>query len=400
MTLSCPHFGDCGGCTELSTPIAAQRAAKLDAVCEALGSQVAGLEIGFTDQPDRDPRHDRLRILYPVQPAPVGGLRMGLYRRGSHQAIEIESCELQHPALTTIGKRAQRIFQNWSIEPYDETRHQGELRAFHARLSASTGEVLLGVVTTGDRLRDPHGLARELFDAARGLPVARGKRSTPVGVVHNRNPEPGNVLLGQRSVVLTGRDHLFDKVDGLTFRIGFSSFYQLHRRAQALLYQPAMAMLAPYMTGARVVDGYGGVGTFALRCARRGAGAVTLVEDHRQACEDAAFNSLANGTPIEVLHASFPDAAIESPDLLIVDPTRAGLRPAGCEKVRRLAAPQLLYVACSLPALARDLAELPHYHLTELQLADLFPHTSHIEVLARLEHRPTTLGGRSDSGAR
>ncbi|MEE2886448.1 MAG: 23S rRNA (uracil(1939)-C(5))-methyltransferase RlmD [Planctomycetota bacterium] len=389
MTLSCPHFGECGGCTELTTPIAAQRAAKLVAVREALGPQTENLEFGFTDQPDREPRHDRLRILYPVQPDSERGLRMGLYRRGSHQAIEIQSCELQHPALTTIAQRAQQIFRQRSMDPYDEHRHQGLLRAFHARLSASTGEVLLGVVTTGEPLPDPHGLARELFDAARDLPVARGKHSTPVGVVHNRNPKPGNVLLGQQSVVLTGRDHLFDKVDGLTFRVGFASFYQLHRRAQSLLYQPAMAMLAPYMTGAHIVDAYGGVGTFALRCVRRNAGAVTLVENHPQACEDAAFNSQANNTPIKVLRASFPDADIQSPDLLIVDPTRAGLQPAGCAKVSRLAAPQLLYVACSLPALARDLAELPQYRLAELQLADLFPHTAHVELLARLEHRPS-----------
>lgn len=387
MTLSCPHFGECGGCTELTTPIAAQREAKLAAVRTALGERLQDLSLTFTDQPSREPRHDRLRILYPVQPTPEDGLRMGLYRRGTHQAIEIGSCEIQHPALTTLGRRAQRIFQKWGLSPYDETRHQGDLRAFHARVSASTGELLLGMVTTGERLHDPRGLARELMGAARDLPVARGKQSNPIGVVHNINPERGNVLLGPRSVVLAGRDHIFDKVDGLTIRIGFSSFYQLHRRAQALLYGPAMELLAPFLPGARVVDGYGGVGTFALRCGRRGAGSVTLVESHPQACVDAEFNSRHNATPIDVQQASFSDARIESPDLLIVDPTRAGLRPPGCAKVRELAAPQVLYVACGLPALVRDLEELPQYQLAEVRLADLFPHTTHVEVLARLELR-------------
>jgi len=388
MTLSCAHFGDCGGCSELTTPITAQRAAKLAAVRTALGDRVSGLELQFTDQPDRDPRHDRLRILYPVQPDPDQGLRMGLYRRGSHQAISIDTCELQHPALTTIGQRARQIFQQRGVRPYDETSHHGDLRAFFARISASTGEVLLGFVTTSEHLPDPRGLARALLDAARGLPVARGKQTSPVGVVHNINPAPGNVLLGPRNILLTGRDHLFDKVDGLTFRIGFSSFYQLHRRAQSLLYQPAMEMLGDHLRGARVVDGYGGVGTFALRCARRGARSVTLIEDHPQACEDAAFNSQANAAPIQVSHAPFAQADIPPADLLIVDPTRAGLRAAGCEAVQALAAPQVLYVACGLQAFARDLELLPDYHLAEIQLADLFPHTPHVEVLARLARGP------------
>lgn len=386
MTLSCRHFGACGGCSELTTPIAGQRTAKIAAVQEALGDRLGDLNLDFTDQPSRDPQHDRLKILYPVQPDPELGLRMGLYQAGTHEVIPIESCELQHPALTTIARRAQRIFQKWPFQPYNERTQQGSLRAFHARLSASTGEVLLGLVTTDDRIRDRQGLARELIEAARDLPVARGKTTTAVGVVHNLNPDPGNVLLGPSSRVITGRGHLFDKVDGLTIRIGFSSFYQLHRRSQRLLYQPAMDILAPYLLGAHVIDGYGGVGTFAMRCARRGARSVDLVESHPEACEDAVFNSHTNATKVQVIRQSFPEATMDSPDILIVDPTRAGLRPEGCDKVRALAAPQLLYVACGLAALVRDLQNLTEYRLAEIRLADLFPHTPHVEVLARLEH--------------
>ncbi len=398
MTLSCRHFGACGGCSELTSPIAIQRAAKVAAVREALGDQLGDLSLDFTDQPDRAPQHDRLKILYPVQPDPDLGLRMGLYQAGTHAVIPIESCELQHPALTTIGRRAQRIFQKWPFDPYDEVTQQGNLRAFHARLSASTGEVLLGLVTTNDRIRNRQGLARELLEAARGLPVARGKTTTAVGVVHNLNPDAGNVLLGPSSRLLIGRNHLFDKVDGLTIRIGFSSFYQLHRRSQRLLYQPAMDMLSPYLRGAHVIDGYGGVGTFAMRCARRGARSVDLIESHPGACEDAVFNSQANATKVRVIQQSFPEATMASPDVLIVDPTRAGLRPEGCAKVSALAAPQFLYVACGLAAMVRDLQSLPEYRLAEIQLADLFPHTPHVEILARLEHRnPRCHPAASDS---
>ena len=336
----------------------------------------------WTDDGQATPRNDRLRILYPVRPDPDRGLTMGLYRRGTHEPIELRSCEIQDPVLTEVGNRALAVFRDRGLSPYDETRHEGLLRGFSARLAPSTGELLLGVVTTTADLPDAAGLASDLAGQTDDLPVST------VGVVHNVHPQPGNTLVGPEWYTLAGRDHLWDAVDGLRLRIGFGSFYQLHRASDALLYQPALKLCGD-VSGAEIVDGYAGVGTFALRLARRGAARVLGVEANPAACADFAANAEANDAPtVRVLESPFEAAeGLPEADLLVVDPSRKGLLAKGCAQVRRLAAPRVLYVACDVSALARDLAVLPEYRLIAVRLADLFPHTEHVEVLALLVHR-------------
>ena len=142
------------------------------------------------------------------------------------------------------------------------------------------------------------------------------------------------------------------------------------------------------LAGARVVDAFGGVGAFALRVAKAGAASVTLIESSPTACADARHNAAVNGIDIEVVEAPFATVDLPTrPDLLIVDPTRAGLGTGGCARVRSLAAARVLYVSCGLNALARDLSRLPEYVLEEVRLADLFPHTDHVEVLALMRRR-------------
>ena len=204
----------------------------------------------------------------------------------------------------------------------------------------------------------------------------------------NINPKPGNVLLGPHSTIVLGRDWIREVVDDLEFRISFGSFYQLHRRSAELLYKPAIDMLGP-VRGLRVIDGYGGIGTFGLRLARAGAETVAIVESNPSAAADARINCTLNGHEnVRVCQTSFGAAELPPrPDLLIVDPNRAGLQLSGQRQIRRLKPRRILYVACGLRSLGRDLAALTGFRLTAVHLADLFPHTDHVETLALLEAR-------------
>ena len=387
-SLTCQHFGDCGGCSSLPTPIAEQRKRKALRVGATLGTHADGLELTFTDSPTSSPRHDRMRVLYPVQPA-TGGLTMGLYRKGTHEVVELQSCEIQHPALTELARLALDILRRQSLSPYDEAAHRGLLRAFTARLAPTTGELLIGLVTTSPDLHAADDLAEALLAAADELPRVGDQDVRAVGVVHNVNPDRGNALIGDDVRTLVGRGHIFERFGDLTFRISFLSFNQLHRHAEQLLYAPALAMLGP-LEGLRVIDAFGGIGPFAIRLARRGVEAVTLVELHPSSCADARHNVAANGLAnVQIVESAFDSAVLErSADLLVVDPTRAGLGVAGCAHVGELGPPRVLYVACGIEALARDLGRLPEYRLEKVQLADLFPHTDHVEILALLRRRP------------
>jgi tRNA/tmRNA/rRNA uracil-C5-methylase (TrmA/RlmC/RlmD family) len=149
-----------------------------------------------------------------------------------------------------------------------------------------------------------------------------------------------------------------------------------------------MAMVGA-MDGLRVMDAYAGVGSFGLRMARAGASGITLVEANPSAAADARHNIAVNELRgAEVVEATFGADPLERrPDLLVLDPNRAGLQGPGLQAVHQLRARRILYIACGLRALARDLARLPGYTLTDLRLADLFPHTDHVEVLALLAAR-------------
>ncbi len=151
----------------------------------------------------------------------------------------------------------------------------------------------------------------------------------------------------------------------------------------------ALAMLGD-VAGLRVVDGYGGVGTFGLRLLRGGASHVTIVESSPSSCADARANVADNGfgERAEVREEAFGAAPLPACDLLVADPPRAGLMAQGAAAILQAAPPRVLLVSCALEALARDLAALAAgYRVAQVRLCDLFPHTEHVETLTLLERR-------------
>jgi len=385
MTLSCRHFGTCGGCSALNTPIAAQLAGKADRIRRRLDRHLGEVEIAV-DVPAAPPRHYRTKLLYPVQPARAGRCELGIYRRGSHQLVRVRECAIQDPGLTALGSRAAAIFNDLGLRPYDERDGSGFVRALQLRLAPGSGELLIGVVTRPGVFDAGRALAEQLLEAAADLPNT-GRRSRAVGVVRSIGDRSGNYLLGERQVPLLGRDYTVDRQDGLTWRISLASFYQVHRDASALLYLPALRM-AGDVTGQRVVDGYGGIGTFGLRFAAAGAAQVVVVEDGADACRDAERNAKDNHCDNVVVQRSAFDVATFAahPDLLVVDPPRAGLGRRGVARVLAAAPGRLLHVACNDAALARDLDGLAAggYRVRQMRLCDLFPHTEHVEVVTLL----------------
>ncbi|HEX6812487.1 MAG TPA: methyltransferase [Planctomycetota bacterium] len=384
--LHCPHFGPCGGCTLLDQPIGTQLLHKQQRAREWLLPFLGGVEPAISPPP-HTPRHDRTSILYPAQLV-RRELQLGIYRRGTHEIEPIADCRIQHKALTRLGVRAGEVMRELELPVYNETTHRGLVRAFRARIMPGTNELLLGVVTTRGGFSEREKLGRMLTDAGTGLRDEQGRPLSLQGVVLNVNETPGNALLGDKTTALHGETFQTDAAAGLRMRVSFTSFYQQNRYADAILFRPALAMLGD-VKGQRVVDGYGGVGAFALRLLRGGALHATIVESSADACEDARHNlranELGNG---EVREQTFGSEALPECDLLIADPPRAGLMAAGATAVLAAKPARVLLVSCALEPLARDLAALgASYRVAALRLCDLFPHTEHIEALTLLERR-------------
>lgn len=387
---SCRHFGRCGSCSLLTTPIEQQLGEKIADVETLLLPFLRGRPVQ-TATPRATPIGFRTRLLFPACSDPQGLPILGMFQAKSRELVRIKECRTLDERLTALGVAAEGIVRGLQLAAFDAATGSGTLIAFMARLAAGTGELMLGVVTRPGLFEVGPELAERLQAAAASLDLPGQRPLTPVGVVRSITERADGFLLGERHVPLKGRDYIEDRQDGLRFRVGFGSFYQVHKDASALLYRPAMRMLGD-LRGQRVVDGYGGVGTFGLRCAAAGAASVEVVEDNASACRDAEHNARVNQFPqVRVQRSSFHAADFApAPDLLIVDPPRSGLSAAGVDRVLAANPARILHVACSAEALANDLEGLCHrggYDLREARLCDMFPHTEHVEVLALLTRR-------------
>ena len=383
----CQHFGICGGCTHLDMAIQEQLDDKLHDVTLLLQPFLGAHRI-VTELPRRTPVHFRTKLLYPVRSDGKGRCSLGIYKPMSHDVVRIKECRTQDEGLTELGLRAETILRQMELEAWDETTQKGFVQAFGARSMPGTGELLIGVVTRKGVFPKAKQLADRLMEAAQGLPRSGRTHLHPVGVVRSINERTGNYLLGDKNVPLLGRDYQMDKVDGLDFRVRFGSFYQVHRDSHSLLYRPTMELCGD-VTGQRVVDGYGGVGTFGLRLAKAGAKRVEIVEANPVACGDAEQNAKQNGFADRVVVEQLPFAQAKfaaEPDLLLVDPPRSGLQADGVARVLAAKPKRLVMVHCSAESLARDLEGLGAggWKVQSMRLCDMFPHTAHVERVTKM----------------
>lgn len=385
-TLACRHFGRCGGCSLLDQPIQWQLHDKI-AACEGVLQPFLGDVRVTCAEPTWTPRHFRTRLLYPVRADADGLPIVGIYAFRSHELVRIEECRTQDVWLTAFGRAAEAVLREQRVRPFHAGSGRGVVKAIWARLASGTGEVMAGVVTRPGAFPEGPALAKALAAAAAGVSTTSKAREL-VGVVHGISERDDEFLLGDRHVPLLGRDHVVDRSGGLHFRVSAGSFYQVHADAGELLYAPTLAMCGD-VRGQNVVDGYGGVGAFGLRLAKAGAAKVTIVEETASACRDAEHNAARNELAgVDVVNSPFAATRLPVPlDLLVVDPPRSGLQAKAIARIRAAAPRRIVYVSCSRESLARDLRDLcaANYRVVAIQLADLFPHTEHVELIVRLD---------------
>jgi tRNA/tmRNA/rRNA uracil-C5-methylase (TrmA/RlmC/RlmD family) len=204
---------------------------------------------------------------------------------------------------------------------------------------------------------------------------------------------------------LFGRDHFFEELLGLRFRVNALSFFQTNTSAVEAMFSEALTML-PDLSGKAVFDLYCGTGTISLAVASRAAsvtGVELVPESVRAAEENAALNSAANcrfvcGDALEALERIGSGAASSEalpagltdfptkPDVLVVDPPRMGMHPKALKKILSYGLPEILYISCNPKTFARDMAAMQGagYRLDRLKAYDNFPYTKHIELAARI----------------
>ena len=362
----CPVFSACGGCRLQHAGYDAQLEAKRGIVVESL-RRLGGITIEHLDVvPSPEVFGYRLRAGLKI--GTFDGQRvLGFYAAGSHAVVPVSSCLVLHPRLQS------------TLAPLTDLIRRPDRRLI--------GLDAIEVQTTSSDERVAIVLHSRSFDRRTFAATWSALRETlPLGglIAYDR----------RRHRWVGGSDALEEQSNGFRCRVSDRTFLQINAGINAALV--AAVVDWSELTGReRVVDLYAGFGNFSLPLARR-ASRVTAVEALPAAVKDARLNARAHGqenltivsSPIE----SWPlDPADRGPDVAVVDPPRSGLSRDASDRLIALAPHRILYVSCEPATLSRDTARLERdgYHLVGVRGFDMFPHTAHVELLARFERIAT-----------
>jgi len=375
----CGAFPACGGCVFRHVSYESELKLKRRWVEENF-RRIGGLDIGV-ERIVASPAVDSYRNkgIYPLARAADGSIRAGFYARHSHRIAGLTHCALHPDFFGDIVDEVAAFLRDENISIYDEQTRKGLARSVFIRHAEATGETVVCVVVNGGGLPGEDRLAGRL----RRFPQV-------TGLVINVNRTEGNVLLGEECRVVSGKGYITDELCGLRFDISPTSFYQVNRRGAELLYGVAQEYAAP--DGGLLLDLYCGAGTIGLSMAHR-AGRVIGADIVPSSIENAVYNARRNGIAnAEFIRADAAEAARElqargtRPDVVILDPPRAGCDASVIESVAKMAPERIVMVSCNSATAARDAAIFASLGYSPLRLTavDLFPRTGHCECVVKL----------------
>jgi 23S rRNA (uracil1939-C5)-methyltransferase len=393
----CGIYGECGGCQLQHLDYAAQLRVKRQIVVDNL-TRIGKLRVAGESAADvgaaadesavivhptlgmAEPWRYRNKVQVPIGEE-EGGLIGGFYSQGSHRIIDMQECLIQHSEGDRVVEAVKRIGHELGVTAYQESTHTGLLRHVMVKVGFRTGEIMVVLVTNGAVLPHEDEWVGRIREAVPGV----------VSICHNINEARTNVILGDRTIVLWGREVIYDYIGDVRFAISPRSFFQVNPVQTEVLYGKALEYAA--LTGCEtVIDAYCGIGTISLFLAQR-ARRVYGVEIVPEAIEDARVNAELNG----IANVDFAVGRAEDvlpdwqragvvPDVVVVDPPRKGCDGALLETLLELQPQRIVYVSCNPSTLARDLRVLEDggYRTVEVQPVDMFPHTVHVECVVRI----------------
>ncbi|MBQ5405426.1 MAG: 23S rRNA (uracil(1939)-C(5))-methyltransferase RlmD [Oscillospiraceae bacterium] len=395
--LPCPHAKKCGGCQLQHLPYERQLAQKQRRAQELLDGfgpvlPILGME---------EPTHYRNKVTAAFALDRNRKVVSGIYQPGSHAVVPVDDCLIEDRAADAILVTIRRMLPDFRIRVYDERSGTGWLRHVLVRRGFATGQALVVLVAASPVFPTQKPFVKALTE----------KHPEITSVVLNVNDRFGPVVLGAREKVLYGDGYIEDILCSHRFRISPRSFYQINPVQTEKLYRTAVDFAG--LTGTEtVLDAYCGVGTIGITASAH-AGQVVGVELNRDAVADAIANARLNGIKNCWFTAGDAGAYMEQmardgmrPDLVFLDPPRAGSDERFLRSLLRCAPEKVVYVSCDPETLARDLALLAEggYRVQKLQPVDMFPYTKHIECVCLLSRsKPEPAGGekkRYQSGNR
>ncbi|MBT8341799.1 MAG: 23S rRNA (uracil(1939)-C(5))-methyltransferase RlmD [Desulfatitalea sp.] len=391
VTPRCRYSGICGGCKWQYLNYDDQLRFKQQHVIEAL-THIALLEavpvhptlpsekvFGYRNKMEFSCAKQRWLMPEELGDADVEkGMALGLHVPGTfHKVLDIEQCMLQPDMGNMILRDVRRFIKASPMPVYGLRSHEGFWRFLVLRHSVAEDQWMVNLVTSGEQPEQVHALSDSL----------RSGYPNIVSVINTIHTGKAGVAIGEYDMLLSGVPSLWERIGPFAFEISANSFFQTNTRGAERLYDTVAAYSGLSGTE-QVLDLYCGTGTISIYLAGQ-AKKVVGMEMVESAVADARRNSFHNG----INNCSFISGDIRRilpqldmhPDVMIIDPPRAGMHADVVQQILATSPERIVYVSCNPATLARDLGLMKDaYDVMEVQPVDMFPHTYHIEAVARL----------------
>ena len=376
-TPPCALYKKCGGCQLQHLPYAEQLRRKQGRAIALLGKfghveEILGMA---------DPTHYRNKVTAAFGLDEKKRIVSGVYQPGSHRIVPVDDCLIEDSTADKIIVDIRNMLRDFKLQVFDERSGRGWLRHVLVRRGFQSGEVMVVLVAASPVFPPQRPFVKKLLE----------KHPEISTVVLNVNDRFTPVVLGEREKVLFGPGTIEDMLCGHRFRISPRSFYQINPVQTEVLYRTAVDFAE--LTGAEtVLDAYCGIGTIGITASDR-AKQVIGVELNRDAVKDAIANARLNGIKNcwftagdagEYMRRMAADG--HRPDVVFLDPPRAGSDEVFLRSLLKAAPARVVYVSCAPETLARDLQVLTDggYTVRRIQPVDMFPWTEHIESVVKL----------------
>ena len=402
----CQHFGACGGCKWQNLPYEEQLKFKQKQVHDQL-TRIGKIELPefrpilgsvktqeYRNKLDFGCANKRYLTKEEIQTLPNDESQslkdvpaIGFHITGAFDKIlPIKKCWLMDDLHNQIRNEVYDYATEHGLSFFDLRAQKGLLRDVIIRNSA-TGEWLVIFQFHYDETggeNEALSLMQHIADKFQSIS----------SLMYLDNQKCNDTIGDQEILVFKGKDHIFETMEDLKFKVGPKSFYQTNTEQAYHLYSVAREFAG--LTGNEMVyDLYTGTGTIANFVARQ-ARQVIGIEYVPEAIEDAKVNSEINGISNTLFYAGdmkdiLTDDFIAEhgrPDVIITDPPRAGMHPDVVKTILNAAPQRIVYVSCNPATQARDLQDLDtQYKVVAVQPVDMFPHTPHVENVVLLERR-------------
>lgn len=461
----CPEYGKCGGCQLQSMDYGAQLRLKerqlRDKLDRIYGGEYPEIEsiVGMDD-----PWRYRDKAVYAMFAGAAktekdgsisnkGPLSLGFYDGADRRVIDCPDCMIQSDPANACAAALREYIESTGASVYDERSRKGRLRQMIVRTGFESHEVMVVLVINGKKLGNADLLANLLYDAIDRLNYTDeewekllaaeeaagddGELPEIPGTAHEGAPYELRSLIvsfnSEKSLAVPSKDFevlygeriIHDSIGGVNFEISPFSFYQVNPPQMKKLYDTVVEF-ADFKGDEIVYDLYCGVGTIGIYCASH-VKYVWGIEQNKAAVIDANRNAVINGlVNIRFLTGKSEERVFdllsgdeeyripgddtagktERPDVVIVDPPRAGCRPELLEAIMKCGPEKIVYVSCDPGTLCRDLkiltgmtpasseaeesasdSGLSTYKINRIRQVDQFCHTTHVETVCLLTHR-------------